>query len=491
MNPSKYQQAVFDEIESGNGNLIVEALAGSGKTTTILHGQRKMKGSTCLTSFIKAIVTELAKKAVPGTALTIHALGLKAITQAIGKKPEVQPKKVHSIIQNLTAPLLHWGMDMRTTLENVCEKVKLKMVDPSKPDDMKLAADEYDLLDGYDDKEVATILDMVSPVLDECKRDPTVIDFDDMVWLPHVLGLRMPKFDWVCVDEAQDLNAAQRELVAKTVDGRVIFVGDSNQAVYGFAGAEIDSLDKIGSRFNAKRLPLSICYRCPASHVRLAQRIVPALEARPNAPEGVVEHYNEEWNIAGMMSDGDLVLCRINAPLAGIAMDLVRSGKKPVIYKGYDTSKVLLRLVEKRCGSGNLTPALVRLKMYGQREIEKYEKLDQQDKAEKLRDQIETIIVVSDGCGTVNGLANRIKTIFQSKGSGVLLSTIHRGKGLESDRVFLYRPDLLPFPKATKAWELQQERNLEYIACTRAKQALFIVHDREKEKWAEKKKEWL
>jgi len=56
------------------------------------------------------------------------------------------------------------------------------------------------------------------------------------------------------------------------------------------------------------------------------------------------------------------------------------------------------------------------------------------------------------------------------------LSTIHRAKGDQADRVFLLGSDSLPFiKKAKQNWQKQQEYNLQYVALTRAKQALYLV----------------
>ena len=66
-----------------------------------------------------------------------------------------------------------------------------------------------------------------------------------------------------------------------------------------------------------------------------------------------------------------------------------------------------------------------------------------------------------------------IDTIFTDDLKGIVLSTIHKAKGLEANRVFIIRPDLLPLPQCRKGWEFIQEKNLEYVAITRAKKDLI------------------
>ena len=74
-----------------------------------------------------------------------------------------------------------------------------------------------------------------------------VVDYDDMLWVPYVDKLPVPQFDYVFLDETQDMNAAQLYLVLEAVKagGRVIAVGDPRQAIYGFRGADSGAMDNI------------------------------------------------------------------------------------------------------------------------------------------------------------------------------------------------------------------------------------------------------
>jgi superfamily I DNA/RNA helicase len=63
----------------------------------------------------------------------------------------------------------------------------------------------------------------------------------------------------------------------------------------------------------------------------------------------------------------------------------------------------------------------------------------------------------------------------EPKPEGTLLSSIHRAKGLEAKRVFILRSDLLPHPMAKSEWAKGQEKNLSYVAKTRAIETLVYV----------------
>mgnify|MGYP001767810332 CR=1 FL=1 len=84
-------------------------------------------------------------------------------------------------------------------------------------------------------------------------------------------------------------------------------------------------------------------------------------------------------------------------------------------------------------------------------------------------------VIKPTGKENIVDLKFKIRTIFTDEIQGIVLSTVHKVKGLEADRVFIVRPDLLPMQN-TKSWQYIQEKNLEYVAYTRAK--LDLIFDR-------------
>lgn len=81
---------------------------------------------------------------------------------------------------------------------------------------------------------------------------------------------------------------------------------------------------------------------------------------------------------------------------------------------------------------------------------------------------------------TIQELEESITQLFSDETSAgkVVLSSVHRAKGLEADRVIVIAPDkmLLRFSD-TKPWQFEQELNLLYISVTRARQELFFAGD--------------
>jgi hypothetical protein len=173
------------------------------------------------------------------------------------------------------------------------------------------------------------------------------VSFNDMVWLPVAQGWVKPTFALSVVDEAQDMNLPQlmmAELATKK-DGRICIVGDDRQAIYGFRGAASDGMHLMQQRLNASTLGLTTTYRCPRTVVALASEIVPDYHAAPTAPEGTVLDLDLTAAIAGL-AVGDAVLSRLNAPLMGICLSLLRKGI-PARIEGRDIGKQLVGMVRK------------------------------------------------------------------------------------------------------------------------------------------------
>lgn len=473
--PSRYQKDIFDWIRGGKGHAVVEAVAGSGKTTSILEALALMKGKVLFCAFNKHIAEELGARAPAHAQVsTIHSLGFRAIRKVLGRV-QIDGQKVRWIAERLVGddPFDEEQVIARWALRQLVSLAKLTLTPGDDEGALRQLIYRYDIETNGEEE---MVLGLAPDALRLDQEDRGTIDFDDMVWLPHVLKVKPPKHSWVCVDEAQDLNAAQRELVlaAARDGGRVVAVGDRRQAIYGFAGADTESIPTLTERLQAKTLPLSICYRCPKSHIELAKEIVPQIEPAEGAEEGKTEYTNLQKAL-DTMGTNDLVMCRINAPLADVALSLIRAGKKAVI-RGRDISKGLLALV-KRMRTDDLGTLLQKLTDYRVRETEKLTKAKKESRAEAIADRVETIIALADGIKSVRGLEHRIESIFSDQKEGVICSSVHRAKGLEADRTFIYLPQLMPLRFATEPWQLEQEENLRYVALTRAKKELWMVSE--------------
>ena len=479
---SKFQLAIFalaDNLDSWQ-HLVIKAGAGSGKTTVgVEFAARLPEGlDVAFVAFNVKIARTFAAKLPPHVhSSTLHSLGLGNVKNALGNV-KVEGRKVWYIIKDLVdqmdwdrAEVVDQSISSIQKLVSLC---KANLMEPT-DENLDYIADRWNV-ETNGDREV--IFETARETYRRSVEDTATIDFDDMIHLCATGRVPCKQFDVLVIDETQDLNKANLEFVVKSVKpgGHIVAVGDENQSIYGFRGADTDAMPNIIERLDAKVLPLSITYRCPKSHVELANTLVPELEAAPNAEDGILDSISE-YQFLDMVKPGDLVLCRTNAPLVGPCFDLIRQGVKAVIL-GRDIGKGLMAMVkkiQKRYRVRALDETLEWLEEYRRQEIAKFIRAKKEMKAQILDDKVDTIFALSDGCGTVAELERKVERVFADDAEGVTFSTVHKSKGGEADRVFILKPELMPHPKAGKGWEMTQEWNIAYVAYTRAKKALYFV----------------
>lgn len=176
-------------------------------------------------------------------------------------------------------------------------------------------------------------------------------DYEDMLYAPLKRNFAPPRFAFIFVDEAEDLSTAQLRLTLQALEdgGRALFVGDPFQSIYGWAGADTGSLERIERETDATVFGLSTTYRCPARHVALAQALSPDIRAAPDAPPGNV-HWIRYAVLKNWVRPGDLVLARTKAALATALVVLLDAGVVAVLKNDVqafrDTSEKLPADVE-------------------------------------------------------------------------------------------------------------------------------------------------
>lgn len=491
---SPYQEAVFRFVEQGTGNGIVEAVAGSGKTTTIVEATRRMDGFVFLGAYNTKMGKELQERTAGMTnvqAGTFHSVGFKALRfHCKGYRLELDEKKVIKIAQSIAE---NGRPDLEALVSGVTRIVSMakqrgigalhSITDTGVWMDMiDHFGFEEDIPEGVD---LFKVVKFAQVVLNKSNQDLNTIDFDDMVYLPLQKGLRTLQFDWVLIDEAQDTNPTRRALARKLLrpgTGRLIAVGDPRQAIFGFTGADNDSLEQIARDFAAIRLPLTISYRCPKAVVRHAQNWVSHIEAHESAPEGSFT----TLPYSDLMTDlkiGDAVLCRFNKYLVNTAFKLIRKGV-PAKMEGRAIGEGLVKLASRWKVKG-LDALEARLEKFQDRELAKASAKGNDAKADQIVDKVDTLRALIDrgreqGVQTVAELREMILSLFEDAAGTrkpcVVLSSVHRSKGLEWNRVFLLgRDEFMPSSMARTDWAKEQELNLIYVAVTRAKEALVEV----------------
>ncbi|MGL6341219.1 MAG: UvrD-helicase domain-containing protein, partial [Waterburya sp.] len=323
-----------------------------------------------------------------------------------------------------------------------------------------------------------------------------VIDHTDMLWLPiHWQINRSPgfkHFQRVMVDEAQDLSKLQLEFVLSltTIQGKMLFVGDPAQSINGFCGADTDSFANIKQRLKAEEFILPICYRCPVSHIELINQLYPEIpiKQRENAPPGKIEVIAESalWQpeSEARVRPKDLIIARCSSTLVDLNLKLITRGIACNLV-GSTLKQSLLELLEDiasqpdfcyqeflRCSQAYLE---FKRSLYEANDNGSILLMQLQDKIKALK----AIYQHFGQCQSLEELVVNIERLFGSEDNeAVLLSTIHRAKGMEAARVFIAEPLSLPLIwDNQKPWQEQQEHNLLYVALSRSTQDLFLIGD--------------
>lgn len=300
------------------------------------------------------------------------------------------------------------------------------------------------------------------------KENTNEVDFDDMCWLPIIYRINVGKYDFVMIDESQDMSKVQIELALSAVkpDGRIIAVMDPYQAIYRFRGADHRVYENLKTRLNPKELPLPICYRCPQAVIKLAQTLVPDIQAYENSPEGEIIDLNL-LDLIKTAKAGDYVISRYNAPLIKNCMKFLKNSI-PANILGRDIGDNLENLL-KKSKKKTVKAFLEWLKKW---EItEKENLLAKYGKAstENISDKAECLRILSEDAEEISDIKKNIDTLFQENDESkiVLFSSIHKIKGKETNNVFVLADTL--------SQGVQEERNLCYVAWTRSKKKLYLV----------------
>ena len=484
--PTEEQERIFLFTKKRQENILVKARAGTGKTYTAIECAKLLPQDKSITflAFNKHIQEELKTK-LPETirCYTTYGLGMGAIKRKYGDSIQFDEFKADKIIQKKSKS---WGLEDEfddeeeinfylNSIKKLANLCRLSLT--TKPEFIPYIADRYDV-NLKKPKDIKRVL----KVLDEMSTDRKTYDYTDMIYLPAIdNGIWFFPQDYVFVDEIQDLNRCQirivekvlkKDKVTKKITGRLISVGDFFQGVYGFNAADEKSFEWFEKFQNTKILPLSVSFRCSQAVIREAQKIVPDIKALPDAPEGCVR----DGSVIAEAQSGDFILCRTTMPLVKLFFEFLTQKKKAII-KGSDIGLHLIELIGK-------INSIEKLITFWETELANFKR---DLKAEgilnpyehsgysALEDKVRTLLFLAKLAINITDLKASIKTIFTDEIQGIVLSTVHKIKGLEAKRVFIIRPDLLPM-KNVKGWQWIQEQNLHYVAITRA--ILELIYDR-------------
>lgn len=510
---SKYQRDIFTEVLKRERHIAAEAKAGAGKTTTLkgivhwLPSDTKIRIFAFNKSVADKLKRELPSRVKVGTAHSyglamcmgatgaynegmnvdedkyfrlVHAAIGKLIrqseenrvkrTEALGRYPNMRDERVVREIKEGALTLCHF---IRVTLpefrfngvREMIETYNLNIASRTRYWAIKIAMDC--IVQG-----------------NQQASEKRLIDYDDMLWLPHIWRRRpLGKVDIIAVDEAQDTTAASQSLYRKFIEdgAQGIFVGDTRQGINFFAGSMPDAFPVLKTEFNCKEMPLPVSYRCPISHIALAQQIVPDIEWKEGAFTGSLGTRTRQ-DMLDNAKIGDAVLCRITAPLLLACIELILKGK-PAKIRGKEIGEQFAKLALDIGSDMPFRQFKLAVEMWRESSLIEPTSQDDNYAIDNINDQALALIACYDAFGanyyTILDFANQIKVLFcpdETEGI-IILSTIHRFKGDEAPTVWLINSDDLP-PERDDLNQETQEENLVYVGITRALENLYFVPER-------------
>lgn len=457
---SSWQKAIFYDIANGTGNTLVIARAGCAKTSSLVEGARYLpRGKSALFCAFNKVIQEELKDRLPNyvSAQTCHSIGFHALRLRF-PNITLDQDKAKKIVEGLV------GKDADLNY-NICKAVSLcKAILQDTPDQIDGLMIDYDIDTCNLDRD--KFIHIVCQVLRKCKEDTATIDFDDMVWMCFVYGISPAKYDYVFVDEAQDLNKSMIELALASVkpNGRIIAVLDNFQAIYGFRGADSQVLENLRKRLSPKELSLPVCYRCPKKIVYLAQKAVPDIKSYENNIDGEIIHINNK-DLEKYATPGCFVLSRTNAPLIANCMQFIKHGIKANI-RGRDIGNNLSWMI-KKSGKKTINGFLTWLDKWAEQETKMLAKKGK--KNTYVTDKVECLQIICENVKSIEEAQQKIKDMFDDADDDrvVCFSSIHKAKGDERDVVLVLHDTLRK--------DSQEEINIGYVAFTRSKQKLYLA----------------
>lgn len=456
---SLQQLAYFDWIENGSGSALLEAVAGAGKTTTLIKGFPLMRGTIFCGAYNKSAAEDIKAKALaqkatrPGLFIgTMHGSGFYDWKRG-HRLVEVDDRKVGKLIERFAEdfPAHKVAKDCYSFLGKMVSFGKQFLIGcHGKPEIdnysmwlklMEHFSADQDLPEGVQPEQA---IEWAAEIFRNSKAQCAErIDFDDMIYAPIAHDVRLFPNDWVLVDECQDINPARREMAKRLMKagGRAVFVGDRRQAVYGFTGAGGDSVERIIEEFGCATLPLTVTYRCPKAVVNYVHQWVDHIEAHPDAPEGIVRPvtYHPEparnFKCEGCHGDGremlnrgngdvidipcsvckdarttpplpwfqqdppttkDIIICRYTRPLIQTAYSMIKAGIACRV-EGRDIGKGLIALA-RLWKITTLTRLEERLSVYLSREIQKAIAANSERRKQEVEDKVATLHIFIARC---------------------------------------------------------------------------------------------
>ena len=450
---------------------------------------------------------------------TFHAIALAQLRRRCEDRDRAMPKLLDRKARLLVPMLPGRGGERGLLAAEIAAEIEWAKARLIGPDGYQVAAEAARRNPPRPPAEVAVMFERY----ERERRRRRLLDFDDLItWYADALesdaefqATQRWRFQHLFVDEFQDANPAQFRLVRAWLGDRsdLCVVGDGDQAIYGFAGADASYLTAFGEHFrDAAVVRLGTNYRSSPQVVAAATAVLTTTgeratvrSSRPEGPlpdvraypsdeaeaEGVARALRRE-HAPGAPWSSAAVLYRTNAQSALFEEALRREGVPFRIRGGgrfLDRPEVQVALdtLQEQGRARPGVPFAAHLEALTESVA---------DAPEERREHVEEVgrlgrdyLSADGGDGSLPGFLEFLQTALRagddagSAGSdAVELLSFHRAKGLEFDTVFVVGMEtgLVPIVHAETPTERAEELRLLYVALSRAERRLHVS-------WAQKR----
>lgn len=469
--PTTEQSHILASATGSDKNLMINALAGTGKTSTLEMIEQAVKARPVLYMvFNRKNADEAEKRMLSTTTVrTFNSLGHRVWAKAQAKnKLVLNSRKSQEILREIikAAPKntsnalwsVFWDI-----IAGVGLAKSLGYVPEGKYPNAKRLITQGEFHNQLDESPDDLVGDLIDAVLTQSIKlsYDGVIDYNDQIYMPALFGGTFPQFPLVLVDEYQDLNPVNHAMLKKLARKRLIGVGDPWQSIYAFRGAKRGGMDTARAEYAMESLDLSISFRCPEAIVANVLWRVPHFKAFKEGGSVNTPTHLSPSDIA----DTAVVICRNNAPLLAAALRLLSNGRS-VSVSGSDIGPKLIAFM-KKLGSEEMSRAQT-LSAIADWEAEKLAR-----ESTSARDLAACMRVFAEHGDSLSQAIAYAEHVLAQKGT-IRLMTGHKSKGLEFDTVY-HLDSWLVRSGHNGAPPTEQDKNLDYVISTRSKDKLIEI----------------
>lgn len=456
--------------------LVVEAGAGTGKTSTLAGYSRQWRDYRGLyIAFNKDIAQEAQSRFPPWVrAQTLHSYAYQALGVSRFKDRltgRIRRQTIREAGINVYSEYLTPDRMMRAILNG--------MVNFCNDGGNELKA-EHCGIEGLSQETRNIVLQKIAAIIKQfLNYEESGLPFTHDMYLKRLemFGSIGEGFDYIMVDEAQDSNGVTLSLVRNS--GKpVIYIGDAKQSIYAFRGA-INAMTMV----EGERYPLSMSWRFGPEIAKICNHILSYSDEKPLAPiRGREDRETRIERFEGKAPGRAFLLSRTNARLFEGLIGLIEQPGRPAttfhVAGGFDifANQLKSAWALSRNDQFNVTDPYVRSFANWEDMVEESQEFDPD--AKKL------VKIVTDYGDQIPDIIEKLRMQHRAhyQDAQIILSTAHKAKGLEADTVVIL--DDFPTLKELQARLLEntlpqidyeQEINLLYVACSRARYRLVLA----------------